>query len=107
MSVSRPGPSSKMVKVSSKMLGVKLHSLTGLYKRQLMGKAKAILSVGAHPLHSVFQLLPSGSRFRFQQIQMLLYPPTRERDGSDVLVMMLMLMVVAMRFLVCLLVWTG
>lgn len=53
----------KIVKVSSKILGVRLSSLTDPYNRQVVRQAKSILSVGAHPLHSELQFLPSGSHF--------------------------------------------
>ncbi len=59
----------KTVKVSSKMLGVKLHSLTELYNRQPVRKAKAILSGDVHPLPSGLQLLSSGSHFRVPAVK--------------------------------------
>lgn len=48
------------IQVSSKVT-----LLTGVTDRQFRRLNPSFLSVSAHPLHSGFQILPSGSRFRF------------------------------------------
>lgn len=59
----------KIINVSSKITGVQQKSLTILYEEQATRKAEAILDNYTHPLQNEFQLLPSGSRFK--------YPPAR------------------------------
>ena len=54
---------SNIVKVSSKIIGVQQSSLSVLYDRQVVRKANAVISDSSHPLHSEFQILPSGSRY--------------------------------------------
>ncbi len=54
---------SKTVKMCSKVMGVPVQLSYNLYSRQVVRKAHTILSDCAHPLHSEFWLLPSGSGF--------------------------------------------
>jgi len=50
----------KIVNTSRKVLGVQQSHPTDLYNQQVVGKARFILMVTSHPLHSEFQFLPSG-----------------------------------------------
>ena len=53
----------QVVKWSSQLTGESLLSPASLYIRQLQMIASSILNDDSHPLHSEFQLLPSGCRF--------------------------------------------
>lgn len=57
----------KIVKICSKIIGIKLRDLSSLYEEQVLRKAKCILSQPLHPLFPEFDLLPSGRRFRVPQ----------------------------------------
>ena len=69
LSVKARNSLTKIVKVSGKIIGAQQSSLTDLHRKATLRKAESILSVSAHPLHSEFQLLPSGSRFRFPSVK--------------------------------------
>ncbi len=60
---------SRVVKMSNKILGVNQCTLSDLFHRQILRKANVIRSDSSHPLHSEFQLLPSGSRLRFPPVK--------------------------------------
>lgn len=53
----------QIVKWAGRLIGEPQLSMTALYEAQLQRKASAIALDSSHPLHSEFQLLPSGCRF--------------------------------------------
>ena len=55
----------KIVTTASKLLGANLNSLENTYRERVQSKAEIILANSKHPLFSTFELLPSGSRFRY------------------------------------------
>lgn len=63
LSVKNKNSLNQIVKWSSKLTGVSLANLEAVYTRQLKRITNSILNDTAHPLHSEFQLLPSGRRF--------------------------------------------
>lgn len=52
-----------MVKWSSPLMCESQSDPTSLYTRQLQQKGTSVLNDDSHPLHSEFQVLPSGRRF--------------------------------------------
>ena len=55
----------KIVTTASKLLGTNLNILENTYRERVQSKAEIILANSKHPLFSTFELLPSGSRFRY------------------------------------------
>jgi len=53
----------QIVRWASKIIGESQLNLVDLYSNQLHHKASAIIGDCSHPLHSEFQLLPSGCQF--------------------------------------------
>ena len=54
----------RVVKTASKIVGCELTSLTAIYKDRSQKRAGKIISDQTHPAHHVFELLPSGKRYR-------------------------------------------
>ena len=52
----------RIVRVSSKVAGVKLSSLDDIFNTQVLKTAKSIRNDGTHPLNQEYKLLPSGLR---------------------------------------------
>ncbi len=69
LSVKAKNALSRIVKVSSKIVGTEQSSLTDLYNRQVVRKANSILWASDHPLYSEFEFLPSGLRLRFPLVK--------------------------------------
>ena len=55
---------SHIVRVAGKLIGCPQVSLTNIYEKQVMRKANVILDCVNHPLHCLFEVFPSGRRFR-------------------------------------------
>ena len=53
-----------IVKVAGKLIGTPQTSLTAIFEKQVLSKARSILDCASHPLHCNFETLPSGRRFR-------------------------------------------
>ena len=53
-----------VIKAAENIIGCPLPSLEGLHSTRCLKKAKCILRDTSHPGHSLFELLPSGRRFR-------------------------------------------
>lgn len=53
-----------IVKVASKIIGVKLPDLSHTFLKRAISKARIILQSPLHHLYGGFELLPSGLRFR-------------------------------------------
>ena len=53
-----------IVKVAGKMIGCPQVTLNNMYEKQVVRKANSILDCVNHPLHCLFEVLPSGRRFR-------------------------------------------
>ncbi|CAJ1066412.1 gastrula zinc finger protein XlCGF28.1-like%2C partial [Xyrichtys novacula] len=51
-----------IVRVASKVAGVKFRSLDVIFKEQVLKKAKSIRTDNTHPLHHKYKFLPSGLR---------------------------------------------
>ena len=54
----------RVVKVSGKVVGVRQRSLCELYECRIVSKAQMILSDASHVLAKVYELMPSGRRYR-------------------------------------------
>lgn len=54
----------RIVKKSSKIIGTPLPSVESLYLKRTTKRANKIISDPSHPAHHLFQLLPSGRRYR-------------------------------------------
>ena len=54
----------RVVRVAGKIVGCVLPSLASIYSSRCLNKAHKIISDPSHPAHPLFQLLPSGRRFR-------------------------------------------
>ena len=54
----------RVVKTASKIVGCDLPSLETLYHQRVLRRAKSIISDVSHPASHLFQLLPSGRRYR-------------------------------------------
>ena len=59
----------KIINVSSKIAGVRFDSMTSMYETRVLRKGKAITRDNTHPLHSQYQLLPSGRRYKVPSLQ--------------------------------------
>ncbi|KAM9817931.1 uncharacterized protein ACBT44_008375 [Syngnathus typhle] len=54
----------RIVNTAGKIIGASLPSLKDIYTSHLTRKAATIVSDVSHPTHSLFELLPSGKRYR-------------------------------------------
>ncbi|KAM9825145.1 uncharacterized protein ACBT44_005944 [Syngnathus typhle] len=54
----------RIVNTAGKIAGASLPSLKDIYTSHLTRKATTIVSDASHPAHSLFELLPSGKRYR-------------------------------------------
>ncbi|KAM9834751.1 tectonic-2 isoform 19-T24 [Syngnathus typhle] len=54
----------RIVNTAGKIIGASLPSLKDIYTSHLTRKATTIVSDVSHPAHSLFELLPSGKRYR-------------------------------------------
>ena len=54
----------RVVKTASKIIGIKLDSLDVLYNKRVLRKTRSIINDESHPAHNLFQLLPSGKRYK-------------------------------------------
>ena len=54
----------KVVKTASKIIGKELPSLESLFQERTLKKAKSIVRDSTHPANELFELLPSGRRYR-------------------------------------------
>ncbi|KAK0144708.1 Afadin [Merluccius polli] len=66
----------RVINTAQRIIGHPLPSLQDLYSTRCLRKARSILKDSSHPGHRVFQLLPSGRRFRMLKTQ-----TNRIRDG--------------------------
>ena len=57
-------PLNKIITLSSRIIGVEQDSLTNIYNRRVKLKGTHIASDTTHTLHSHYNLLPSGKRYR-------------------------------------------
>ena len=54
----------RIVRLAGKIAGVPFPSLNTIFDKQVLNKARCIMSNNAHPLRAEYQLLPSGARLR-------------------------------------------
>ena len=54
----------KIVVTASKVIGTDLPCLDMIYRQRVINRATLIANDATHPAHSIFQLLPSGRRYR-------------------------------------------
>jgi len=54
----------RVVRTASRICGCDLPPLASLYERRAAKRARAIVADESHPAHGLFQLLPSGRRYR-------------------------------------------
>ena len=54
----------RIVRTASKIIDTQLPSLEELYKLRLRNRSNKIINDPSHPAHNIFQLLPSGRRYR-------------------------------------------
>jgi len=59
----------RVINTAQKIIGHPLPSLKDLYSTGCLRRARSILRDSTHPGHRVFQLLPSGRRFRVLKTQ--------------------------------------
>lgn len=62
LSVNDKNSLGRIIRVSSKVAGVKLSSLDNIFITQVLKTAKSIRKDGTHPLNQEYKLLPSGHR---------------------------------------------
>ena len=55
----------RVVKNASKIVGAELPALSDIYTQRVVKRGDKITKDTAHPANSLFQLLPSGRRYRF------------------------------------------
>ncbi len=60
---------SRLIKVSSCIIGSKQKALEELYQKQMLRRVESILSDSSHPLQAEFQMLPSGLRFKLPKFR--------------------------------------
>ena len=54
----------RVVKTASKIAGCELPSIDSIFQERVTRKARSIISDKLHPANPLFQLLPSGKRYR-------------------------------------------
>ena len=54
----------RVIKAAQKIIGCPLPSLDELHRSRCLKKANSILIDSSHPGHKLFELLPSGRRYR-------------------------------------------
>ena len=54
----------RVIKTAQKVIGCPLLSLEDVYNRHCLRRAHSILRDSSHPGHNLFELLPSGRRYR-------------------------------------------
>ena len=54
----------RVVRTASKIIGAELPPLDQLYQERTIKKAHSIIADDSHPAHHLFELMPSGRRFR-------------------------------------------
>ena len=52
------------IKTASGIIGVDLPPLSDIYEKRSLKRAHSIISDSTHPAHPLFELLPSGKRYR-------------------------------------------
>ena len=63
----------KIVNVATKLINLKLKSLNDLYHKPLVKTSRSIINDPTHPLHSCFEIMPSGKRYRTPAFKRQLY----------------------------------
>ena len=53
-----------VIKTATKIIGCDLPTVESIYEKRLVRKAESILKDDTHPGHTLFELLPSGRRYR-------------------------------------------
>ncbi|KAL8594429.1 hypothetical protein ACOMHN_018137 [Nucella lapillus] len=54
----------RIVKTATKIIGCDLPFLDEIYHKRLLGKARSIINDDSHPASQLFEVLPSGRRYR-------------------------------------------
>jgi hypothetical protein len=54
----------RVVRAASRIVGCDLPSLAALYAKRTLSRARKIVADESHPAHGLFQLMPSGVRYR-------------------------------------------
>ena len=55
---------SRVVKNAGRIIGCQLPSLEKMYLKRSVARSQRIIADKSHPAHGLFQLLPSGRRYR-------------------------------------------
>ena len=55
------------------MINLKHKSLNDLYQQAISKKSRSIINDPTHPLHSCFEIMPSGKRYRTPAFKRQLY----------------------------------
>ena len=64
----------KIVKIATKLINLKQKSLNDLYQQAISKKNnRSIINDPTHPLHSCFEIMPSGKRYRTPAFKRQLY----------------------------------
>ena len=63
----------KIVNIATKLINLKQKSLNDLYQQASSKKSRSIINNPTHPLHSCFEIMPSGKRYRTPAFKRQLY----------------------------------
>ena len=63
----------KIVNIATKLINLKQKSLNDLYQQAISKKSRSIINDPTHPLHSCFEIMPSGKRYRTPAFKRQLY----------------------------------
>ena len=63
----------KIVNIATKLINLKQKSLNDLYQQAISKKSRSIINDPTHPLHSCFEIMPSGKRYRTLAFKRQLY----------------------------------
>ena len=63
----------KIVNIATKLINLKQNSLNDLYQQAISKKSRSIINDPSHPLHSCYEIMPSGKRYRTPAFKRQLY----------------------------------
>ena len=62
-----------IVKIATKLINLKQKSLSDLYQQAISKKSRGIINDPTYPLHSCYEIMPSGKRYRTPAFKRKLY----------------------------------
>ena len=63
----------KIVNIATKLINLKQKSLNDLYQQAISKKSRSVINDPIHPLHSCYEIMPSGKRYRTPAFKRQLY----------------------------------